>query len=379
MTDRFEGAREAVRGVLRRGVEPGSTYQGFCKAMRSRGGGLLERSRVQLQSQIAARAGRWERRLGFVAFGADGSRILCPRTVANETEFGLWGRGATRPQINLTCLWHMGLGLTWDWRLGDSRTGERALLLEMLPTLPERALLVADAGFTGFDLLSAIQESGRFFLVRVGSNVNLLTELGQYRREGKDTVYLWPQNHRSRRPLTLRLIRVGQVWLITNVLDRTRLGEPKAGRLYRLRWGIEVGFRTLKQTLDRRTMRCAAPAQARMELNWTMVSLSLLGLMSVAGLTRRRMDPLDWSPAASLRVVRRWRRQPPATPGHAAAARDQVLRDLGRCVKDRYRRRHPKTSWNWPHKKNPPPPGAPTVTVAPASLRRRAAQLRAAA
>jgi Transposase DDE domain len=280
--------------------------------------------------------------------------------------------------MNLTCFWHMGVGLSWDWRIGDSRTGERELFLEMLPDLPPEALVVADAGFTGFDFLNAVQASGRFFLIRVGSNVELLRELGAYRREGPDTVYLWPEAHRERPPLTLRLIQVGSVSLITNVLDRTRMTPYRAGLLYRLRWGVEVGFRTLKQTLDRRTMRCAAPAQAKMELNWSVLGLTLVGLMSVAGLKRRRVDPLEWSPAASLRVLRRWRRLSASHRCGNAGARDELLRDLGRCVKDRYPRACPKKSWSWPHKKNPPPPGAPTIVRATKAIRARAALAAAA-
>lgn len=377
--DRFHDTLDVTRTVLPRGVDPGSTYQGFGKAMLSRGIGVLAQARVHLQDQITARAGRWGERLGFAAFGADGSRVACPRTIANETAFGLFGKGATHPQMNLTCLWHMGLGLTWDWRIADSHTGERALLLTMLEALPESALLVADAGFTGFELLRAIQESGRFFLVRVGSNVDLLKDLGEYRREGSDTVYLWPRCHRAHRPLTLRLIRVGRVYLITNVLNRTRLDQRKAGLLYRLRWGVEVGFRTLKQTLERRKMRCAAPAQAKMELNWSVLGLSLLGLMSVAGIKRRRVDPLEWSPAASLRVIRRCRRTPTPSRRDAPAARDELLGRLGRCVKDRYPRACGKSSYRWPHKKNPPPPGAPTITNATKAQRTHAAALKAAA
>lgn len=377
--DRFEDTRGLVRSVLPEGVEPGSTYQGFCKAMLTRGNSLLRRAGEHLRGQIAARAGRWENRLGFVAFGADGSRVICPRTIANETEFGLWGKGATHPQMNLTCLWHMGMGLSWDWRIAGGDIGERALLLEMLPGLPEHALIVADAGFTGFDLLNAIQDSGRFFLVRVGANVDLLTELGVYRRQGKDTVYLWPKQHRSREPLTLRLIQVGPVHLITNVLDRTRMNQRKAGLLYRLRWGIEVGFRTLKQTLERRKMRSAAPAQARMELDWCLLGLTLLGLMSVCGIKRRGKDPLSWGPAASLRVIRRWRFGAGILPGDTACTRVELLKQLGGCTKDTYKRIHGKRSWNWPRKKNPPPASAPTLTRAPKALQTRAAALKAAA
>ena len=375
IVDRLEGTLDLAATVLPRGVEPGSTYQGFCKAMRTRGAGVLAQARRLLREQVLSRGSKWERRLGFVAFAADGSRIICPRTLGNEAEFGYWGKESANPQMNLTVLWHMGTGLSWDWRIAGSRTGERALLLEMLPELPPRALLVADAGFTGFELLSTIQQSGRFFLVRVGAGVELLKELGVYQREGPDTVYLWPAGQHQRRPLVLRLIRVGQVYLITNVLNRTRLTVAKAGALYRLRWGVEVGFRTLKQTLERRKVRGAAPAQARLEVEWAMLSLTLLGLLSVRGLKRRRTDPLRWSPAAALRVTRRWRRRP-AGP-LAATDPGQLLRQLGTCLRDNYQRTSSKRARSWPHKKNPRPPGPPTLTRANTRLRNLAAARKA--
>ena len=120
-------------------------------------------------------------------------------------------------------------------------------------------------------------------------------------------------------------------------------------------------------------MRCAAPTQAKVELNWSVLGLTLVGLMSVAGLKSRRVDPLEWSPAASLRVLRRWRRTPACPQPGATGSPGGLLGELGRCVKDRYTRLCSKRSWCWPHKKNPPPPGAPTVTPATKALRDLAA------
>jgi len=46
----------------------------------------------------------------------------CPRTIANRALGVVARRGtATHPQLLVTCLWHMGLGLLWDWR-GASAT-----------------------------------------------------------------------------------------------------------------------------------------------------------------------------------------------------------------------------------------------------------------
>ena len=73
--------------------------------------------------------------------------------------------------------------------------------------------------------------------------------------------------------------------------------DRQASVLYEMRWGVEVFYRSLKQTLCRRKMLSRAPRQARMELGWTMVGLRLLGLLSVEAIMRSGKDPLSWSVA----------------------------------------------------------------------------------
>ncbi|MFW6061203.1 MAG: transposase [Planctomycetota bacterium] len=68
--------------------------------------------------------------------------------------------------------------MIWDWRRGGGKEAERNHLRQMLGTLPAKALLLADAGFTGFDLLWALQSNGTSFILRAGANVRLLKKLG---------------------------------------------------------------------------------------------------------------------------------------------------------------------------------------------------------
>jgi hypothetical protein len=169
---------------------------------------------------------QWTRE-GWCAFAVDGSRVECPRTKANEEELGCAGRKKTGPQLFLTTLWHMGTGLPWDFRIGPGTASERRHLEDMLAALPEQALVVADAGFTGYELCQRIITAKKNFLLRVGANVHLLQELGYVGREGVDTVYLWPEQHWKEEPLVLRLIVIEsdgkKMHLLTNVRDKKEL------------------------------------------------------------------------------------------------------------------------------------------------------------
>jgi DDE family transposase len=96
---------------------------------------------------------------------------------------GCAGRDKTAPQVFLTTLWHMGTGLPWDYRVGPGTDSERTHLKRMVPDLPPRSLVVADAGFVGYVLCRKLILRGHSFLLRVGRNITLLTGLGSYHEE----------------------------------------------------------------------------------------------------------------------------------------------------------------------------------------------------
>lgn len=366
LAQRFESALAVLDAALPRRRRVPRTYQALVKAVARRGedvAALVAHLRM-LTRHTAGK--RWS--IGrLVPIGVDGSRFDAPRTVANEA-LGLAGKDKCGPQMLMLLLVHLGTMLPWAWKVGGACDSERSLLKGVLDLLPEQALLIADAGFTGFDLLTELHRRGVHFLVRVGRGTHLLRELGYAQREGPSTVYLWPDARKNRTPLTLRLIRVGSVCLITDIADPRVLSKAGASEFYRRRWGMEVAFRSLKQTLERRKVRSGAPANARRELDWAALGLWMLGLLGVRAIAAAGHAPRSLSLAGVLAAVRAARLRPTA---------DRTLsRRLGRAVLDGYHRRGRKKAYRWPHKKNPPPPGEPIITAATARQVQAAAQLR---
>jgi hypothetical protein len=110
---------------------------------------------------------------------------------ANEKAFGCAGKENSTPHLLLTVLLHLGTGLPRAWRRGPGVGSERGQLRQMLGLLPAGAMLVADAGLTGFDLLRQILARGHSFEVHVGGNVRLLEKLGYaVEKQGAGIVYL---------------------------------------------------------------------------------------------------------------------------------------------------------------------------------------------
>ena len=362
LAERFE----AVRDVLREAFPHwrlGATYTGWSEAQARWVEPLRPALSRRLRQQVRALAGRHWTRRGWCAFAVDGSRVDCPRTAANEAALGCAGKRRTAPQLFLTVAWHMGTGLPWDFRVGPGTASERRHLEDMLADLPPQALAVADAGFAGYDFCRRVVRSGRSFLLRVGGNVRLLRRLGAVRREGPSTVYLWPTKRAHEPPLALRLIELREgkrsVYLVTDVRAEAALSKRSAAALYRMRWGVEVFFRSCKQVLEKRKLLSRTPEAARGELTWAVLGAWLLGVMSVAGIVARGGDPLAWSVAAARKWVRRTLRR------HRARRRGPSLLDqLAHATRDPYTRAGSKAARNWPHQKKDKPPGGPEIKVA---------------
>ncbi len=378
LVERWVSARRLVGFLWSPATPLAESYQAFSKLL-VRWTGVLILSvqsawRVRMPQELSA---HWSV-CGFVMFAVDGSRCELPRTLSHEAAYSptrtrkgkkpsrrrAHFQKANSPQMWVTTLWHVGTGLPWDWRLGPSESSERAHLVEMIAALPAEALITADAGFVGYEFWKAILDSGRQFLIRVGANVRLLKRLG-YARESHGTVYLWPDRAAARHqpPLVLRLIESHNgrhpVFVVTSVLSNARLTDRQVLELYARRWGIEVFYRHLKQTFQRRKLRSTSAEMALAELHW-----SLAGLWAMAWYALVQLDRADWpldrlSIAQTLRAFRRMMRDylHPAEPG-------QTLRDrLQTALIDPYHREN-KTSRNYPRKKQETPPGPPQVIPA---------------
>lgn len=371
LKERFQSARQCLAEMFPSRRRAGKTYQGFVQAVRRIPSDLREHLQAHLCQQHQTAAGRFWTISGWIPFAADGSRVELPRTTAHQNAFGCAGRHKTGPQLLLTVLYHLGSGLPWRWQIGAGTDSERGLLRTMLASLPRNTLLIADAGFGGYAFLKTILSHQVSFLIRVGANVTLLTGLGFKCQQRGKIVWLWPQSKRDQEPLKLRLIQVKAkakhfprkqtVYLLTNVWDTERLSDEVAGVFYKRRWGIEVFYRSFKQTMAHRKLRSGSPALAREELHWSLTALLLLGLMSVDALVSRQNNPSRFSVAKALGTVRfamhtprRWR------------YRGDIRILLAQAVKDTYSRSSSKKARDWAHKKKESPPGAPKIRPATA-------------
>jgi hypothetical protein len=368
---------------------------------------LKNRMRARIQYLAKSIAGRfWEDKI-WVLFAFDGSRVSTPRTLSNELAFCAenYGQGKTakyrkkktkgmrrtqneknkpqppRPQIWMTAIWHMGLRLTWSWRLGRSNASERAHVEEMIhdEEFPKNSLFCGDAGFVGYPFWNKILFSGMNFLVRVGANVSLLSDIVDVERIKDNQVLCWPkgQMQKGGKPLRLRLVRIkigkSKMWMLTSVLERHQLSIADMTRYYKMRWGIEIQYRGLKQTLNKRDLRCRNSGNAIAELDWSilgMISMELLALREQLSHTNKNSPnyrPVERSLAESARAIRKCMLEPFQTPPAKAGLADMLKRALVQT----YRNRTGKRARYRPPNPDKKPLGNPQLTKINNSHRKR--------
>lgn len=377
------------------------TYTAFINALDRYRETFSLRLGRQFQALAEEVAGRFWRDSDWVLMGFDGSRVTVPRTVSNEKEFCApnYGKGKTAkyrkkkskgmrrrknkknkpqpqsPQTWITMMWHMGLRLPWSWRLGPSNSSERGHVMEMLEQerFPEETLFCGDAGFVGYDFWKSILSAGGNFLVRVGGNVNLLSATADIKRLGGGIVLCWPKDKMDSgvEPLRLRLVKVKigktTMWMLTSVLDRKKLPKRKIIKYYKMRWGVEVEYRGLKQTIDKRNLRCRNSDRVYVELDWSIRAMAFAELIALREQipadneshtqSEEDYDTKDRSLANTVRAVRKCMRN----VNKYADPSSDLLTQLSGALVQKYNNRTDKKARYRPKNPDKKPLGEPKV------------------
>jgi hypothetical protein len=375
LDERFATARAvyvAAHPKLRR---PGKSLTSFLRALERLPMPVLralsEAMRERLSDFVDA-----SRINGWVAMACDGTRAECPRSQQLQARLGTCGKPDSAPMVYLTALVLLPLGLPWSWRWGKGNANEQEHLRRLLPTLPERALLVADAFYQGYELFNDIRKAGAHFVVRMSSRSCLYTaDDACLERFQEGPVYYWPENSarsKNKPPVQGRLLRVrgkkGDVWLFTSVLERRELSRKTAAQVYRWRWRNEGLFRQYKRLLGKTKLQSRTVSLVHREGEGAMLALQLLlahaalkmqvghRLVLVMESPRRTLLQIRAAMKTALRLLgpRQW---------------TSYCRQLETVRQGPQTRASPRTRQEWTRRKDHKPPKPPDIRVLDKTLK----------
>lgn len=368
LPEKFEAARSFYVVCCPKRKRPGVSFAGFEKAVAKLPMPVLRTLAAAIRSQITvAFADRWK--VGnFIPLGCDGTRQACPRTEELERRLGTFGKEGSPPMIWNTSVVHLTLGLPFCWRLGKGgKASERSHLIHMLRWLPTAALIVADAGYVGYEVVATMIRQNVSFLIRMSSMATFYSETNEPLDEFREgIVYYWPktQEHEGKPPLHGRLMRIhssrhkADVWLFTNVEDPKRLSLEMAGTCYRWRWENEGFFRTYKRSLKKVVLMSRTLRLVHREAEASMIATQLLLCQGALAMPAPARDglPVMCSPRGVLLEVRR--------DISAGKALKRLFSERIRCAqRERRVRASVKQKREWPRRKPHTAPHPPLLLM----------------
>lgn len=387
LPEKFEAARGFYVICHHKRRRPGESFAGFQQAVGKLPMAVLRalaqgiRGRIEHLLADRWRIGRW------IPFGCDGSRLECPRTVQLEQRLGQGGKEGSAPTVWVTAIVHLLTGVPWTWRFGrGSKPRERRHLVEMLKDLPRLALVVADAGYYGYELISELSGAGVFFLIRMSSTVTLYREdetpLAAF-REG--LVYYWTHHAQEKDlpPIPARLLcvrdkkRKVDVWLLTNVVSSEQLSYSDADRFYRWRWENEGYFRTYKRTLSKVKLMSRTVREVHREAEASMIATQLLIAQGARALPKAEAAEEPRVMCSPRKVLLEIRRELHSRLG--LRRRGKFSERLQACCREHRQRSSPKATRQWPRRKEHKPPAAPKILTLTATQKSLISRVQTAA
>jgi len=366
LPEKFEAAKGFYVVCCPKRKRPGASFAGFEKAVAKLPMPVLRALAAGVRGRAEAIFGRRWKVGNFIPFGCDGTRQACPRTEELERRLGTFGKEGSAPMIWNTSIVHLTLGFPFCWRFGKGgKASERSHLISMLRWLPAAALIVADAGYVGYDVVAKMISARVCFLIRMSSNATFYTETNEPLDEFREgIVYYWPKTQQAegKPPIRGRLLRIHSdrhkvdVWLFTNVEDPRRLSLETAATCYRWRWENEGFFRTYKRTLKKVTLMSRTLRLVHREAEASMIATQLLlcqGALAMPVPAGGSL-PVMCSPRGVLLEVRR-----------DISARKKPKVPFGERIARAQRERRPRTSAKqkreWPRRKPHTAPHPPVL------------------
>jgi hypothetical protein len=256
---------------------------------------------------------------GRVVKLVDGTTVSMPDTPVNQQAFPQSREqkpGLGFPLARVLGIVSLSCGAVLEWLSGPCEgkdSGETALLWKLMDRFSVGDVVVADRYFAGYFSIARLGSMGGDVLIR--QHQRRTTDFRRGERLGKgDHTVCWQRPQRpswmdpatyARLPesLVMREVRVGDLILVTTLLDAKDVGKHELVDLYGKRWQIELDFRAIKTVMQMDILRGKSPDMICKEIAVHFLAYNLIRtVMAQAACLAHRL-PRQLSFKASLQVL----------------------------------------------------------------------------
>jgi hypothetical protein len=203
---------------------------------------------------------------GHRILAVDGSFLNLPnhKTIQEEFSSRGMGRGKLKDVNKSMCLLSMLYDpvnyMTLDVQTGPTDGSELQLLLRHLSKVQKGDIILLDRGYPARYLFSALQSKGIDFVIRMKPYWLPVKEFVKSRKQDIEIMMEVPDGDYERykqqfpsmkKKIKCRMVKVmadnGELQILcTSLLDTTKYKLKEIEELYRMRWGVEEGFKMYK-------------------------------------------------------------------------------------------------------------------------------------
>lgn len=286
---------------------------------------LFERSGTELQQRYPATRLLQGRRILI----ADGTTLSMSDTPENQAKYPQPSHhkpGAGFPILRLVALISLSCGAVLRVAFGPwrgKRTGETALLRQILKTLAAGMVLLADGMYSSYWLVAAARERGADLVARHDGKRKVNWRSGKKLGQ-QDHVVVWSKPPRPKWmsveqyqqiPDTLMVrqcfvqvqqkgFRTHGMIVISTLLDPRLYPKAELALVYRARWHAELDLRSIKQVMQMEVLRFKSPEMVHKELYMHLLAYNLVRKLMAEAASQVGIEPRDISFTGTLQTLR---------------------------------------------------------------------------
>lgn len=226
---------------------------------------------------------------GYRLFIGDGTYVQMQDTESIRKDYEVkhkTGGSESYPQGLLEVITERGTGQIYAYKLANRHVSELALFYGMIDELPPKSIVLLDALYNNYEIISKCMRKDIGFVVqdKYGRDCKTVEVLG----EGDEIVEIKAPKNRAKwlevneAPARILLRRINctspdgsQYVLFTSVLD-SNIDKNEIQLLYITRWDVEISIREIKTIMDINVLRSKTPEMALKELIVTLATYNLI-------------------------------------------------------------------------------------------------------
>ena len=258
----------------------------------------------------------------------DGTTSSMPDTLQNQAVYPQLSQqeeGLGFPIARVVVLLSLATGMLKDMAMGPcagKKTGETALLRQLLDRFEPGDILLADRYFCSYFMIALLMELGIDFVTRV--HQRRAVDFRRGRRLGKgDHIVEWKlpekpkwmdQQTYDRMPTSIAVrqihVQVGRPGcrtesfvVVTTLTDAAAYTKDDIGELYHYRWLAELDIRAIKVTLGMDILRCKTPQMVRKEMWTCLLAYNLIRQTMLQSARASGISPRQLSFTAAMQAI----------------------------------------------------------------------------